>query len=98
MKQINLICDDEFEDVDILLVPDTIAENVPEVQREFNRWLMNPQNAERFSREENGRQSLCIDTDEILWWLNHVKLTGEEKASIVMQHTSYHPEYSSFEM
>ena len=90
MKQINVLYDDDFEDVDILLVPDDIALHIDDVTQQFIKWLNIPENRCRFLiLNGSGNQVLGVDTEEFLWWLNHIKILDEQKASIVCQHTKY---------
>lgn len=94
MKTINIVFDDVYNDVDLLLVPDEIADDVDMVISEFNKWLSVPDNQQRFLVPYAGESMvLSIGTEELLWWLNHVKIIGENKASIVRQHTQFVPSF-----
>ena len=71
LKRINVVYDDEFGDVDILLVPDDIADNIGHVVWEFNQWLSLPKNRNQFVvKTINGYGIISIGTEEFLWWLN----------------------------
>ena len=88
MRYINLVYEDDYEDADILLVPDEIADNIDTVMREFFRWIKLSENNFRFKvKIGEGKEVLSIDTEGFLWWLNNVKLQGEAKATIEKQHT-----------
>lgn len=94
MKKINVIFDDEFNDVDILLVPDDVAYNIEHVVQEFNQWLSLPDNRSRFVVEViNGYRVIGIGTEEFLWWLNNIQIKAEPKAAILEQHTKLIPNY-----
>lgn len=94
MRPVNLLFDEEYEDVDIISVPDEIADSINDIAQQFFSWLGNPENARRFYvKLPNGKESLGIDTKEFVWWLNHVFLPAGQAAGIVTQHTSHHPEY-----
>jgi len=88
MKYINLVYEDDYEDADILLVPDEIADNIDNVMREYFRWIKIPENNVRFLvKVGEGKEVLSIDTEGFLWWLNNVKLREGTKAIIEKQHT-----------
>ena len=93
MEKINLVFDDEYDDVDILLVPKAIADNIDAVVNEFFSWTAIPENGQRFVAEAFGKTVLGIDTKEFIWWLNEIKISGDEKAQVLEEHTSYCPEY-----
>lgn len=94
MKEINLLYDDDVHDVDILLVPDHIADEIEKVMFEFNAWLCVPENRERFMiSDAKGNKVLGIDTKEFVWWLENVKLCKSESVFVLEQHTSFRPEY-----
>ena len=90
LKRVNIIYESEYEDVDIISVPCEMANDIDDIAQEFFRWLKVPENSRRFMvKEKDGHEVLSIDTKEFVWWLNHIKITGEPKAAIIAQHTSY---------
>ena len=93
MRGINLLFDEDYQDVDILEVPEKIAANIESIVREFNAWLCIPCNGARFLVETaSEKKVLAIGTKEFVWWLNNVKLEEfdeKEKVKIVKQHTDY---------
>ncbi len=93
MKAINLVFDDDYEDVSILLVPDNIADNINNIMHEFNKWLKIPQNSERFLVPHKGTMVLNICSKEFLWWLNNCKIIDESKAIILDDHAKFCPNY-----
>ena len=89
MKYINLVYGDDYEDVDILRVPDEIADNIDNVMRDFFRWTEIPENRQQLLiKNLDGEMVVGIDTEEFLWWLNNVKILDESKATIERQHTT----------
>ena len=98
MKKINIVFDDEFDDVDILLVPDDIADNIENVVQEFFNWVEIPENRKRFVvRIIDGYEIISFATEEFIWWLNEIKIQTPPKAEILIQHTKYIPDYPSAE-
>lgn len=87
IKKINLLYEYDYDDVDIILVPESIANNICDIVQEFQYWLSVPINKARFTEiGENGSPYLNVDTEEFLWWQNCVKIYNEPKAGIVSQH------------
>ncbi len=93
MKAVNLVFGEDYNDVDILLVPDEIADNIDVVLRKFNKWLSIPENQNRFLVPYHGRMVLGIDTKEFLWWLNNCEMLDNQESTILKQHTAYQPDY-----
>ena len=94
MRSVNLLFEEEYDDVDIISVPDEIADNIDDVAQLFFKWLWIPENRQHFYVTlPDGKEALGIDTKEFLWWLNHVFLSSGKKAEIILQHTKYQPEY-----
>jgi hypothetical protein len=88
MKYINLVYEDDILDVDILSVPNEVADNIESIVKEFEAWCGIPENARRFMIYNDQGAYMSVDTEEFLWWLSEVKLQGREKAVIVKQHTT----------
>ena len=93
MKQINLVFEDDFSDVDILLVPDYVAENIDHIVLEFNKWLLKPENRLQFLAPYKGKMELAIGTEEFLWWLNNCFIQENDASTILKQHTTLCPTY-----
>lgn len=94
MKKINLIYEDDYNDVDILLVPDDVADNIDDVVRCFFSWLRVEENASRFMvTTASGHKGLSVDTKEFIWWLNNIWIRNDSEAKVIVQHTSYQNEY-----
>ena len=93
MRLVNLLFDEEYEDVDIISVPDEIADDIDAVAQQFFRWVWIPENRQRFSvPRQNGTPVLSIDTEEFLWWLNNIYLPAGQTADVFLQHTHFRPE------
>ena len=96
LSRVNIIYGLDYNDVDIIGVPSEMANIIDDIAQEFFCWLSVPKNGQRFLvKSDNGREVLSIDTREFVWWLNNVKIVGEPKATIILQHTSYNPQYPS---
>ena len=88
-----MLFDEDYQDVDILEVPEKIAENIESIVREFNMWLCTPGNGSRFLVETaSGKKVLAIGTKEFVWWLQNIKIKeidGEKTVEIVKEHTTF---------
>lgn len=94
LKKVNVVYELDYEDVDILYIPSDMADDIDGVAQDFFCWLGIPENRRRFLvKEDDGSEVLYIGTKEFIWWLNHIKITDGPKAKILMQHTSYDPQY-----
>lgn len=82
MKKFNLLYECLFSDVDIISVPDCIAESVVAL-------------AQRYLDEVAGE---TLDTDGLIQWLNDVILPPltDERATVVKRHTYFDPELHPF--
>ena len=98
MRPINIVYEDNYDSVDIVLVPEHIANSIGSVVQEFFCWLLVTENNKRFMiPHDKWGEVLAIGANEFVWWLNNIKTHDEEKASIVQQHTSFVEEYPTAE-
>ena len=89
MKLVNLLYDDDYDDVDIICVPDAVANNIGSVVGKFQRWIADERNVHSYwTTSRLGFKSLAIDTDAFIWWLNE-HYNDCESAYIVYQHVKY---------
>ena len=79
MVRINLVYDDVFDDADILLVPEWVAEQAYYWPMRYGEWLIS-----------QGCHNM--ETDAFVEWLNQQIIHDDEKALILMQHVSVNPE------
>lgn len=93
MKKINILYADEYEDVDIILVPNHIADDIEAVTQEFFDWTKHPYDIPSFMHVNEYGEIASVDTKEFLWWLNTIKCPDGPQSMIVVQHTTFHPEY-----
>ena len=94
MKKLNLVYEYNYKNVDIVLVPNEVADHIDQVVQTFQDWLTNPQNSEPFARyTENGFRYLTIGTNEFVWWLNNICYPNGEKTTVLERSVYYYPEY-----
>lgn len=98
MRPINIVYEGCYDHVDVVLVPDEIANSIESVVQEFFCWLTIPENNNRFMvPHERWGEVLMIGTKEFIWWLNYVRLPDGEKATILQQNTTFVDAYPTAE-
>lgn len=93
MKKINVVFEEDYLDVDILLVPDSVAENLDAHVDAFFQWVRDSKNQEQFLVPYNGKMVLGIATKEFLYWINTQCKSCCPKAIIIKEHTKHCPDY-----
>lgn len=96
MVKINIIYDD-FEDVDIITIPDSISTKIETFAQQFCDWLSSPEADGDYYTIIDGRKCAICETEGFVNWLNRTICTGEEKAEIIQEHVKYIPEYDLVE-
>lgn len=93
MKLINIIYGD-YNDADILLVPDQVCQNLDEIARSFLLWISETKDHGYWKVADDGHEYLEFGTDEFVKWLrdNYGNLESDE-IKIVESNTKYNPQY-----
>ena len=99
MTNINIVYDEEFEDADIICIPDHIYYRLMEIVNEFLDWLPNaPKNNEDYWCSSNdGKFYQILETKGFVQWLNEKYCQEGEETKIVEQNCKYNPEYKTIE-
>lgn len=82
---VNITFDDEesLRYVDIVNIPDEVAENLDEVVSEFYKWMFDKTNNHKYwVIEENKKKYCSYTTEAFIDWINEF-ITKEEKATII---------------
>lgn len=96
MVYFNILFDVCPDDVDIICVPCTIAENINSIVQMFFDWLPNAAD-EAYWTMINGRKVSVCETDGFVKWLNENHCKNVPKAYIVAQHTQICKAYAVIE-
>lgn len=96
MTNVNIIFDDDFEDVDIISVPDEIIPKIEEIGQEFLYWDP-PESDSDYWIVIDGIKHQVTETDGFIKWLNSHYCQNTEKACIIARNTNYCPEYKVIE-
>ena len=92
MTKINIIFDDDFDDVDIIMVPDEIVSKIEEIGQEFLDWIPSAKDSDYWTIV-NGRKCLVAETDGFIKWLNSFYCQKLEKAYVIARNTNYCPKH-----
>lgn len=105
MKLINVVFDYDYDEqndklivlgaVDIIQVPDFVAENLNKIVQEFFNWANQKENG--CYKEMDNEFICCTDTYTFLEWLNKYYHTEQEFSSIISSQVDYRPELPSAE-
>lgn len=95
MTCINILFDELYDDVDIIMVPDEIACSIKELVRNFLDWIP-PDDDEYGWCLINGKRCINKETMGFVKWLNSNYLNNE-KAYVLKQHVFYCPQYPTVE-
>ena len=98
MININIVYEEEYNDTDIIALPDEIYDNLNKIVDEFIAYLKYaPKDDIDYWVEIDGVLCSNLETVGFIKWLNNTYCTGKQKAVIVKQHTNYVPEYETIE-
>lgn len=89
MKNVQILFEDAYDDVDIIIVPDDIYDSMKKLCQDFLHWKAPKDDPDYWSVDKNGRIYANAETVGFVKWLNNFYCTGEEKASIIVQHVDY---------
>lgn len=98
MTKVNVLFADEFEDVDIIIVPENIASNIEKITQQFFNWIGKHDNKKHFEKlNESGLTCVSIGTQEFIWWLNNYVIHSAPYSYIYEKHTVLCPDYPTAE-
>lgn len=92
MEFFNIVFDGDFDDVDIIAVPNEIALKMEQIGQEFLYWLPSAKE-EDYWTIINGKTCLVAETTGFVKWLNVFYCKSLEKAYVEKKHTKYNPLY-----
>ena len=105
MKQINIVFDYDYDEqndelivlgaVDIIQVPNVVADNLDKIVQEFFNWANEKENG--CLKKINNDLICCTDTSKFIEWLNRFYHLEQEDSSMISSHVDYHPELPAVE-
>ena len=87
MKKINLVFEGDLNDVDILLVPDNIYDNIDDLCQKFLDWESPDRTDQDYWEHEKNGWVQVTETIGFVKWLNLYYCGQGEKVEIIKQHT-----------
>ena len=98
MVNINIVYEEQYEDTDIISLPDEIYADLNSIINEFMAFLKYaPKDDSDYWIEIDGVLCSVLETVGFIKWLNNTYCMGTEKAVIIKQHTDYDPKYDMIE-
>ena len=93
MKKVNVVFDEDYSDVDIILVPESILPGIDSYLQAFFDWAVTVPNRKKYEIvDRSGKTVVSLGTIEFVNWLNEHVLCLPECATILEQHTECLPE------
>lgn len=90
MQKIIVLYDENYNDVDILSVPDRIASCINDYGQSYCRWLESPEVDPKLCATVNGVKCTILETEGFVDWLNsEVLKDDEERATILETNTEF---------
>ena len=96
MKNVQIVYDGLFDDVDVIAVPDDIYEEIDRLAQEFLDWKA-PEDDWDYWCELNGRKVPMTGAKGFVKWLNNYYCHGEDQAAVVEKNVIYTTEYKMIE-
>ena len=96
MQKVIIIYDENYDDCDIISVPDYIAKDIEKYGQTFCDWLLTTDD-EYYYVYKNGRKYLNCETIGFLKWLNQFVCHKGLKAVLEEQHIQYRKGYPLLE-
>ena len=87
MKKIIIVFEYDYEDCDIVSVPDFVADNVEKYTQEFLTWLSSDNCSSEYYLSMS-KEVIC-ETDGLVKWLNENICSKNEQAVILEQHVRF---------
>jgi hypothetical protein len=93
MRKVSIVYFDDLENVDIILVPNWVHDNIHKVLQQFNDYASSTTEHGWFV-ELNGERVLSTGTGEFLQWINKNYFYLEQQESVlVVSNTKFTPKY-----
>ncbi len=96
MTNVNLVFDGNYDDADIIAVPDDLVSIIEELGYEFLRWVSTAEDSDYWTIID-GRRCVVAETNGFLKWINSCYCKETEKAYIVAKNINFCPDYRIIE-
>ena len=92
MEKVNIVFDGAFDDVDIIVIPNEISDNIEKIGQEFLDWVPDAEDSD-YWQNKNGIRLCVAETDGFIKWLNSFYCTGIKQAYVLERNTQYNPSF-----
>lgn len=96
MTNVNLVYDGNFDDADIIAIPDELVSIIDELGQKFLRWVPTAEDSDYWTIID-GRRCIVAETSGFIKWINVCYCKEIEKAHIVARNINYCPDYRIIE-
>lgn len=94
MIRVNVVYEYDYDDVDIILLPDSLANSIDKINFEFGGYISpNKDDKDYWRKSPDGKLYSILETEGLVKWINRYWVKDGEKAVIEQQHVAYNPEY-----
>jgi hypothetical protein len=94
MRKIIIVYEYDYDDCDIVLVPNFVAKNVDSYSNSFLRWLERSDlPSHYYAILPSGEKCISCETEGFVEWLNNYVCPKDEQAVIVNQHIKFDERY-----
>jgi hypothetical protein len=97
MKKVIIVFEDDYNDCDIISVPDFVADQSEKFCQMFFRWLDSEDLSDEYYVFINGEKCIGAETIGLVNWLNEYICPSNEQASIIEQHIKFEYGYPIME-
>ena len=94
---VNVLFDDQYDDCDVISVPDNIGINIEFYAQKFCDWLNSGDITDEYYVTLNGKQYVSLETVGFVNWLNDCVCIDCFKCEVVAQHKKQNPKYKTVE-
>ena len=96
MIYFNVLYEGDKDDVDIICMPNNIAEKISALSQKFLDWLPIADSDIYWQILDGHKCSIC-ETDGFVKWLNENYCKNSQKVSIIKQHVKFVNKYNTIE-
>ena len=93
MKKINIVYFDNYNDVDIVCIPNVVYDDIDSIVQKYFIWLSSGKHSYWKTTEDGNKHIECDDALVFVEWINNYIREKEDNAYIVKRNTKYDPQY-----
>jgi len=94
---ITILYEEDYEDCDVISVPDEIGQKIDLYAQQFCDWLASDSITDDYYITINGKRYVNLETDGFVKWINKYLCNDNQSSYIEAQHIKYSPKYKTIE-